>query len=270
MPMLSLALQSGSILLREGLEALLVISALAAFLHRSHAGGGIRALYAGAGAAILASLGAALVFELYFSGAHDDRLEAVTMLVAAILMFYMSGWLFLKQDPRAWQADLRQAADRALASGTRVSLGLIAFLAVFREGAETVLFLHSLAKTSGGWNLGLVIGLVAAAAALVVIFVAIQAFAMRLPLRPVFLITSALLFIMALKFVGGAIQEMQEMQILDVTALDVPGWYIDIVGNATREALLIQIAISVIAIGGTAIAWFRRRPPEALSPAAAE
>ena len=270
MSMFSLALQSGSILLREGLEALLILSALAAFLHRAHAGGGIRALYLGAGAAILASLGAALVFELFFSGAHDDRIEAVTMLIAAGLMFYMSGWLFLKQDPRAWQAELKQAADRALAAGTRLSLGGIAFLAVFREGAETVLFLHGLAHTSGGWSFGLMLGLVVATALLALLFIAIQTFTMRLPLRPVFLVTSALLFGMALKFVGGAIQEMQELQLLNVTPLNVPGWYLELAGNASREALILQIVISLVAIGGTAFAWFRQRQPEAVAPAAAE
>lgn len=269
MPITSIALQSGSILLREGLEALLVISALAAFIERAGAHHHVRALYWGAGAAILASFGAAAVFELFFGGAHDDRLEAGVMLLAAVLMFYMSGWLLLKQDPRAWQAGLRQAADKAIRSGATISLGLIAFLAVFREGGETVLFLHALAKTGGGWSFGFFLGLVVAALMLVVLFIAIRAFAMRLPLRPLFVATSAFLFVMALKFVGGAIQELQEMQLLDVTAVDLPGWLADLGANATVEAIVAQGGIALVAILGTVLAQLRQRSG-AMRPAAAE
>lgn len=259
MPITSIALQSGSILLREGLEALLVISALAAFIERAGAHHHLRTLYWGAAAAVLASFGAAAVFEFYFSGAHDDRLEAIVMLLAALLMLYMSGWLILKQDPRAWQAELRQAADRAIQSGTEVSLGLIAFLAVFREGGETVLFLHALAKTGGGWSFGFFLGLAIAALMLAVLFVAIRAFAMRLPLRPLFVATSAFLFVMALKFVGGAVQELQEMQFLDVTAVDLPGWLTDLGANATLEAIAAQGGIALVAVLGTLLAQWRQR-----------
>lgn len=269
MSIISIALQSGSILLREGLEALLVISALAAFLERAGAHHHIRTLYWGAAAAVLASFGAAAIFEMFFSGAHDDRVEAIVMLLAAALMFYMSGWLILKQDPRAWQAELRQAADKAIRSGTSLSLGLIAFLAVFREGGETVLFLHALAKTGGGWTFGFFLGLIMAALALAVLFIAIRAFAVRLPLRPLFVATSAFLFVMALKFVGGAIQELQEMQVLDVTAVDLPGWLTDLGANATLEAIAAQGGIALLAIAGTLVARMRQRPA-LTQPAAAE
>ena len=100
----SAALQSGLILLREGLEALLVIAALAAFLKRAGVPEKVKPLYLGAGLAILASFGAAVVFELFFGGEHNDFMEAGVMVIAAALMLYMSGWLFLRQDPKAWMA----------------------------------------------------------------------------------------------------------------------------------------------------------------------
>ena len=146
------------------------------------------------------------MFELFFEGEHNDFVEAGVMVLAAVLMLYMSGWMYLKQDPKAWMAELRRSAERALDSGTTISLGLIAFLAVFREGGETVLFLHALAKTSGGWTFGLIAGLVVAAVCLAAIFYAIEKLALMLPLRPVFLVTSAFLFIMGLRFIGGAIR----------------------------------------------------------------
>lgn len=245
---LTTALQSGAILLREGLEALLVIAALAAFLRRAGEGRRVWMLYNGALLAMLASVGAAVVFALYFNGAHDDRVEAVVMLVAAGLMLYMSGWMFLKQDPRAWQAGLQQAASSALGSGTNVSLAAIAFLAVFREGAETVLFLHALAGTNGGWSLSLIAGLLGAGAMLAVMFACMQWLAVRLPLRPLFLATSAFLFVMGLKFVGGALQELQEQAVLPVHSATLPGWLIDVGFNPTWEAIGTQVALAATAL----------------------
>ena len=251
MSVLSVALQSGSILLREGLEAMLIISALAGFLQRAGAQDALRWLYAWALAALAFSLAGAVIFALFFDGAHDDRVEAVVMTLAAGLMLYMSGWLFLKQDPRAFQAELRHSADRAISHGALVSLGLIAFFAVFREGAETVLFLHALAQTAGGWSAGLLGGLAAAALALAALYVAMQWFALRLPLRPVFLVTSALLFVMGLKFIGAALQEVQEMQWLAMTPVHLPDFLTDLGFNASREALVAQGLVAALAIGST-------------------
>jgi high-affinity iron transporter len=132
---LSVALQSAGILLREGIEAMLVVAALAAFLRRSGAVAELKAVYLGAILAILASVLAAIVFDVFLGGAHDDRLEAAVMLASG-LMLYMSGWLFLRQNPGAWNAALRRSAERAISSGTSPSLAAIAFLAVFREAAK--------------------------------------------------------------------------------------------------------------------------------------
>ena len=263
---LSEALQSGTILLREGLEALLVIAALAAFLKRAGFPEKVSSLYAGAGLAILASFGAAVVFELFFEGEHNDFVEAGVMVVAAVLMLYMSGWLYLKQDPRAWMSDLKRSAQRALDSGTTISLAAIAFLAVFREGGETILFLHALAKTSGGWTFGLIAGLVVAAACLVAIFYVIEKLAVMLPLRPVFLVTSAFLFLMGLRFIGGAIQELQEQTVVPYTAAPVPHWLEQLGVNPTWEAIGAQLVIAAIAVAST-LAVKMRRPPQRAAPA---
>ncbi len=264
---LSEALQSGSILLREGLEALLVIAALAGFLTRAGVPEKVRALYAGAGLAILASFGAAVVFELFFDGEHNDFVEAGVMVIAAVLMLYMSGWMYLKQDPKAWLGDLRRSTERAVDSGATVSLALIAFLAVFREGGETILFLHALAKTSGGWTFGLIAGLVVAAVCLVAIFYAIEKLALMLPLRPVFLVTSAFLFLMGLRFVGGAIQELQEQTVVSYTAAPIPHWLEQLGVNPTWEAIGAQLLIAAIAVASTLAVRLRQKPAQRTAPA---
>jgi high-affinity iron transporter len=261
------AFQSGLILLREGLEAMLVIAALAAFLHRVGANDKVRSVYAGALLAIVASFGAAWVFEKYFAGEHNDFMEAGVMVIAALLMFYMSGWLFLRQDPRAWMAELRRSAEKALGYGTAFWLGAIAFLAVFREGGETILMLHAAATQAGGWNMGLVAGLAVATIALAVIYYVMQKSAGLLPLRPVFLVTSAFLFIMGLRFIGGAIQELQEQTIVSYTDLPLPAWFrngMNALGfNPTWEAVGLQLAIAVIAVASTLA--LRMRQPKAVA-----
>src|SRR5262245_38938005 len=177
--MLGTFLQSASILIREGLEALLVIVALAVYLTKAGARDRLPALYAGGALAVAASLAAAWVFERYYGGSHNDVVEGVVILCAAALMLYVSGWLLVRQDPRAWQAYLRDQADRALARRTALAVGALAFLAVFREGAETVLFIHALAKTSGGWTIALFGGLGAAAGGLILAFLAVTMLGVR-------------------------------------------------------------------------------------------
>lgn len=254
MSFLSSALQSGSILLREGLEAMLIIAILAGVLVKSGQAKRVRLLHLGAAAAVVASLAAAAVFALAFNGGHSDMLEAAVMAVAAVLMLYMSGWLYLKQDPKALAAHLKSGADRAALAGGGFSFVSLAFLAVFREGAETVLFLQALAKTEGGWNIGLALGLVAAALALAVAYALMQKAALKLPLRPVFLITSAFLFVMGLRFVGAAVQELQEMQVLGFDEAPFGGAFATLGLNPTWQALAPQLAlIAVAALGALAL-----------------
>ncbi|MBX9757195.1 MAG: FTR1 family protein [Beijerinckiaceae bacterium] len=242
----SVALQSGSILLREGLEAMLIVTALAAALRK----GGLedlRPLWAGALAAIGASIVAAIIFQLWFDGAHNDFMEAIVMLVAAGLMLYMSGWLFLRQDPRAWKRMIDAHAAQALSKGTATSLAAIAFLAVFREGAETALFLNALASANGGWGASVLMGLGGAALALAIMYFVMQTLAMRIPLRPLFIVTSAFLFLMGLRFIGGAIQELQEQQIAPYDAAPLPDWFAELGFNPTWEAIGVQVIVALLA-----------------------
>jgi high-affinity iron transporter len=255
----SLALQSGAILLREGLEALLIIATLAALVRKADAPHFLRPIGWGAVSALVASLVLAVLFEIFLGGGHDDRIEAVTMLVAAGLMFYMSGWLLLRQDPKIWHQELSASVNNALRSGAGLSFFLISFLAVLREGAETLLFVHALSVSNGGWGIGLVGGLVAAALILCVLFYVMQWLALKLPLRPVFLVTSAFLFFMGLRFVGGAVQEMQEQAYLPYDDAGLPQWVVNIGANPTWEGLGVQIAVAALAIASLVIMSARSR-----------
>jgi high-affinity iron transporter len=253
------ALQSGSVLLREGLEAILVIAALAAFLRKAHAHAAVLWLYAGAIAGVLVSVALAAVFEVYFGGTHDDRVEAAVLVVAAAMMLYMSGWLFLRQDAAGWTSDLKQKAEAAIGARTMLSMALISFLAVLREGAETALFLHATARAANGWTIGILSGIGVSLVLLVGLVIAIVWLAVRLPLRPMFLVTSAFLFVMGLKFIGAAIQECQEQVIVPMHPADVPRWAIDIGVNPSWEALGTQLVVVAVAAVGL-LAMSRGRP----------
>lgn len=240
--------EAAVILLREGLEAILVLAALAAYLSRSGAQDRLTALWAGAGAAVIASIAAAWVFERFYNGVHSDVFEGVIIFVAAALLFYVSGWLFLKQDPKAWQAYLNRQADKAMIAGSGYVVASLAFLAVLREGGETVLFLHVLAKGNGGWTASLIGGILAAFVCLAVLCWVIVNTTRRLPLRAVFLVTSAFLFLMGLKFIGEGLQEFQEQAMVPYDVAPGAGWLSALGLNPTWEALGAQAAVIVLAV----------------------
>lgn len=246
--MSSAFIQAAVILLREGLEAMLVITALAAYLTKAGGGHRVKSLYAGALAAIGVSIVAAWLFAMLNSGQHSDLMEGVIILFAAALMLYVSGWLMVKQDPHGWKEYLAAKADNALAQDTAWAVAALAFLAVFREGAETVLFINALATTEGGWSVGLFGGLAAATLGLAVLFYFINLIAQKIPLRPLFIITSAFLFAMAIKFIGEAVQEFQEQSILPFTQVAGADWLSAIGLNPTVEALSLQLLVILFAL----------------------
>ena len=251
--------QAATILVREGLEAMLVIAALAGYLGKVGAGDRVKVLYAGALMAVAASFLAAWIFAVFNSGQHDDTMEAVVILLASAIMLYVSGWLMLKQDPASWKTFVADKAEHALAQGTNWAIGMLAFLSVFREGAETVLFITALANAEGGWTVGIFAGLGAAALLLAVLFYVLNRLAHRIPLRPLFVVTSVFLFITALKFIGDAIQEFQEQNIIAADPMPGGGWLEAIGLNATSEALTAQFVVALFVLAAFSIARREQR-----------
>lgn len=254
----SIAVEAAVILLREGLEVILVLAALTAFLRRA-APERMGALRWGAVGGLLASLLVALAYAAWRGGTHDDTVEGVTCLVAAALMLWTGGWMWLRSDPRAWTSALKRQAEQALASGrVAAAVGSIGFLAVFREGAETVLFLLALGATAA--NLApMALGLGVAALGLCALWWVVSRATVRLPLRPLFVGTSVFLLAMAARFVGAGIQEFQEQAVVPFTPANLPDWLVDIGVAPSWEALALQVA--VLAAVAVFLALPRRRPP---------
>jgi high-affinity iron transporter len=116
-----------------------------------------------------------------------------------------------------WDKYLRDKMNRAIGAGGGLALGGVAFLAVFREGVETVLFYKALGTMSAGNGLPLVGGFVAGLLALTAIYVGFTRLGVRIPMRPFFAMTSGLLYLMAIIFAGAGIAELQEAGIVGFT-----------------------------------------------------
>ena len=148
---LNLFIQSFVIMLREGLEAILIVGALMTFLAKMGAGDRRRHVNAGILAAIVASLLTALALETVFhlSPAHQEALEGATMVVATAVLFYVSYWLLSKMEVVKWNHFVKSKVHDAVTSGSALALASAAFLAVYREGFETVLFYKALIISAG-------------------------------------------------------------------------------------------------------------------------
>ncbi|MEK7667827.1 MAG: FTR1 family protein, partial [Gemmatimonadota bacterium] len=192
--------ESFLLLLREGFEAILIIGAIVAVLVKSGAASRRREVWLGVALAVAASLVTAAVFVrlVQVAPAHREVLEGAVMLVAAVVLFYVSFWLVSKIDAATWQGFVRERIRGAVEGGGTLALAAAAFLAVYREGFETVLFYQALFGTAGPEGAAPVTaGLLAGAAALVLLYVAIERFGLRVPLRPFFAGTGGLLYLMA-------------------------------------------------------------------------
>lgn len=253
----SVAAETLLIVLREGLEVILVLAALAAFLRRA-APERMGALRAGALGGLAASLLAAGAYTAWRGGAHDDTVEGITCLAAAGLMLWTGGWMWLRSDPRAWTNALKRQAEHALASGrVAAAVGGIGFLAVFREGAETVLFLSAVG-TAADAIAPMLVGLGAASLGLAWLWWIISRATVRLPLRPLFIGTSVFLLAMAARFIGAGVQEFQEQAIVPFTPDNLPNWLADLGMAPSWEALALQFA--VLAAVAVFLALPRRQP----------
>jgi high-affinity iron transporter len=238
------------------------------FLAKMGAGDRRRHVNAGILAAIAASLLTAVALETVFhlSAAHQEALEGLTMVVATVVLFYVSYWLLSKMEVVKWSHFVKSKVHDAVTRGSAFALASAAFLAVYREGFETVLFYKALfisagpvaglAPIAGGMLLGAVL--------LVLVYLAMSRFGVRLPLKPFFAITSAFLYYMAFVFAGGGIAELQEGGFVSMTPVSwaprIPALGI----HPTVETLIAQGVLLALALA--ALLWtFLVEPRRALA-----
>jgi high-affinity iron transporter len=213
-------LQSFLIILREGFEAILVVGAVVAFLIKTGNRDRLKSIWTGIIAGLAASALMAVILQTVFAHLPTSRevVEGVTMLAAVVVLFSVSYWLISKVEAAKWQKFIREKVSTALDHGGGKALALVAFLAVFREGAETALFYQAL-FSEGNVAVPLSLGILAGFLALAVIFTLFYRFGVKIPMRPFFTVTSVLLYYMAFVFVGKGIRELQEGNVVGITVM---------------------------------------------------
>ncbi len=252
-------LYSLGILVREGSEALLVVVALLAAVREAGQERRARDIYAGALLAIGLSLALAWAVNHLIADDTSDTLEGVFQLLAAATLFYVSSWLTARGQSNRWRTFLHDKveASRDIA-GPSIALGLTAFLAVMREGAETIVFFQALlgGATETAERHAVMAGLLAGALALGVIFLVLRKAAFRIPLGSFFTATSVLLYGLAVIFVGQGISSFQESGVLRATFVDhvptiqVLGLFPTVQTLAAQAAMLGLAALALLAPAG--------------------
>src|ERR1700691_4882141 len=196
-------LYSSGILLREGLEALLVIIALVAGTREAGQATRARGVYAGGLLAVAVSIALAWAVNHFIGDNTSDTLEGIFQLTAAATLFYISSWITAKSQAQQWNSFIKAQVDAARRSkGPSIALGLTAFLAVMREGAETIVFFQALVSgaTEKAERHAVFAGVVAGAVGLAVIFMCLKNLVSRIPIGAFFSATSVLLYALAVIF----------------------------------------------------------------------
>lgn len=253
--------QSFLIILREGFEAILVIGAVVAFLIKMGHRERLRSIWIGIGLGLAASLATAVILQTLLSAIPASReiVEGTTMLIAVAVLFSVSYWLISKVEAAKWQKFIREKVNAALDAGGGKALAFVAFLAVYREGAETALFYQALFNEGPNVGLPLTLGILAGFVVLAAIFTLFYRYGMRIPMRPFFAVTSILLYYMAFVFMGKGIRELQEGNIMRITV--IPGGpHIDAMGIFPSVETLTAQGILILLLAFAMIKTFWPRP----------
>ena len=263
-PKLLTFLGAFGIIVREGLEAILVIAAIIAYLMKSGNSRSVKNVYIGAAAGIAASFAAAAVLAwakraFVGAGLAQEIIEGITALIAVCVLFYVSNWMISKAEAASWSRFIDGKVQSSVEQGSAFALAFTAFLSVFREGAEVVLFYQPMLNEG---NPGMVwAGFGAGCVLLVFVYLAITKLSVKLPIKVFFTATSILMAIMCVSFLGSGIKELAEGNAFDL-ALRVPGIpendVIQIFGiYPWLETLVPQLILAVILLVTFMIAHYR-------------
>ena len=248
-------LQAFLILLREGIEAILVLVGIIAYLGRAGHEKELSTVYNWAIAGIIMSFVTAYLFvevldNTTTTGSGREIIEGCTALFAVLVLLGTSAWMGGKSNAKAWKSYIDKQVKLTLSTGKSRALGAAVFLAVHREGAEVILFYQALFNNAVGDVDMIWAGFVTACVALALIFFLMQRGALRIPIGPFFKVTSAFMFILAVTFLGGGLKELQEADVISTSVIEaVPVPSIDLLGlYPTYETIVPQILLILAAV----------------------
>ena len=247
------------IILREGFEALIIVAAVIALLIKSGNSKHLNIVYSALGVAVVLSIATAYGLNYIFgsenAGQTREVMEGAVMLIAVVLLFYVGFWLLSNASSKKWSAYIQGQISNSLSSGDSKMLWWTVFLAVYREGAETVLFYLALlfdAKSPAATSM-VAAGFVAGLAALIIVYIVIKKFSLKIAIKPFFIATSVIIFYMSVVFVGKGVMELVEGKVFVPTVIDgLPtitwiGFY-PYVQSLVPQAVMIVLLITGILI----------------------
>jgi len=247
------------IILREGFEALIIVAAVIALLIKSGNSKHLNIVYSALGVAVVLSIATAYGLNYIFgsenAGQTREVMEGAVMLIAVVLLFYVGFWLLSNANSKKWSAYIQGQISNSLSSGDSKMLWWTVFLAVYREGAETVLFYLALlfdAKSPAATSM-VAAGFVAGLAALIIVYIVIKKFSLKIAIKPFFIATSVIIFYMSVVFVGKGVMELVEGKVFVPTVIDgLPtitwiGFY-PYVQSLVPQAVMIVLLIAGILI----------------------
>ncbi len=241
------------ILLREGLEAILVLAAILAFLSRAGATHTKRYVHTGWMLALAAGVATwwAATHVINISGAGRELTEGVTALAATAILLWVGIWMHSKAHAASWQKYIQEKLSANLSSGQNWGFAVLAFVAVYREIFEVILFYQALWMQAGSAGHGAVLwGVLVAAVALVAISYGIFKAAMHIPIGRFFAINAVIMYALAVIFAGRGIAALQETGTLVSKPLPLPelswlGIYADGISLLGQALVLAIIGITL-------------------------
>lgn len=240
------------LVLREGLEAILVIAAIIAYLVKTGKKKYIMSVYVGALGGILVSILLAFLFGAVAgaqSGIAQEVFEGIGMFVAVIVLFYVSNWMLSKSETEAWERYIHKKVEASVSTGNKWVLIFAAFIAVAREGAELILFFQGVPIHGTSGRNAMILAIVLSAIVLIAVFLVFRFLTVRLPLKPFFLVTSILMYAMCFSFTGKGVSELQAAGVVNKTVIPWMGFEMDFLGiYATYESLIPQIIVLAVII----------------------
>src|SRR3990172_6510625 len=250
-------INSLAIMLREGLEAALIVAAVLAVLVATGARNAIRYVHLGWVLALVAGLLTWFLAQtvISISGAQREIIEGVTSLFAAAVLFYVSYWLITKIEVRKWKEYIQGKVKKALSRKSLFALASVSFFAVYREAFETVLFYQALLLQAGNAKDEVIWGLIVGTVLLLCLVLVVFKLGLRIPLKYFFSITSFLLYFLSFVFAGKGIRELQEAGIIGITPLnlipevDILGIYPTLETSIVQGVLLLALILSLFWLG---------------------
>ncbi|MCX4187063.1 cytochrome c/FTR1 family iron permease [Methylophaga sp. OBS4] len=239
------------ILLREGLEALLVVMALLTVLVKTQRRDAVKYVHSGWIAAIAAGFGTWWMAQhlISISGASREIMEGVAALLAAAVLFYVGFWMHSKTNAIHWQAYIRDNIHRHLSTGTLWGIAGLAFIAVYREVFETVLFYQSLlTQAQPSQFMSISTGFFAGVVVLAFVAWVMIKFSMRLSIGKFFSFTTYLMLALSFVLMGKAVAALQEAALIAISPLpfNINISWLGI--HATWEGILSQLLILLLSL----------------------